>query len=53
MDSYKQNRLRSTAEFYLSKFPTQLQPRFDVIEIYAPLGAQTDKPDIQHLEDVF
>lgn len=53
VNSYKQNRLRSTAQYYLSKYPTQLQPRFDVIEIYAPQGAQTDKPDIHHLEDVF
>lgn len=53
VDGHKQNRLRITAEYYLSKFPTQLQPRFDVIEIYAPDGTATKKPDILHLEDAF
>lgn len=53
VDSYKQNRLRTTAEFYLSKYPTNLQPRFDVIEIYAPEGVQTHRPVIRHLEDAF
>lgn len=49
----KQQRLRSTAALYLSQYPTQLQPRFDVIEIYAPQGMLTKKPIINHLEDAF
>ncbi|MBQ4642330.1 MAG: YraN family protein [Oscillospiraceae bacterium] len=49
----KQNRLRATAEYYLSETPTELQPRFDVIEIYAPYGTATVKPKIIHLEDAF
>lgn len=49
----KQNRLRTTAEYYLSESPTNLQPRFDVIEIYAPEGTATVKPKIIHLEDAF
>lgn len=53
VDTYKQNRLRTTAEIYLSQNPTNLQPRFDVIEIYAPQGIQTEKPEIHHLEDAF
>ena len=53
VDYHKQNRLRITAEFYLSQNPTQLQPRFDVIEIYAPEGLDTKKPKIHHLEDAF
>ena len=53
VDYYKQNRLRATAEFYLSKYPTKLQPRFDVIEVYAPDGVATAKPVIRHLEDAF
>lgn len=53
VDIYKQNRLRTTAEYYLSKYPTKLQPRFDVIEIYAPEGTATAKPVIHHLEDAF
>ena len=50
---HKQNRLRTTAELYLSQNPTELPARFDVIEIYAPQGVETKKPEIHHLEDVF
>lgn len=50
---HKQERLRSTAELYLAENPTGLQPRFDVIEIYAPKGTDTRKPVIHHLEDAF
>ena len=53
VDYHKQNRLRATAEMYLSQNPTNLQPRFDVIEIYAPEGTKTKKPIINHLEDAF
>lgn len=53
VDRRKQERLRTTAEIYLSENPTTLQPRFDVIEIYAPEGVQTLKPEINHLEDAF
>lgn len=53
VDSKKQARIRTTAEFYLSETPTDLQPRFDVIEIYAPDGVATVKPKIIHLEDAF
>ena len=53
VDIHKQERLRTTAEFYLSAYPTELQPRFDVIEIYAPEGIETQKPKIIHLEDAF
>lgn len=49
----KQNRIRSTAALYLAWNPTELQPRFDVIEIYAPQGMETKKPVINHLEDAF
>ena len=53
VDFHKQNRIRTTAELYLSLNPTELQPRFDVIEIYAPQGLNTLKPEIHHLEDAF
>lgn len=53
VDYYKQKRLRTTAELYLSQNPTPLQPRFDVIEIYAPDGITTKSPEIIHLEDAF
>lgn len=53
VDFRKQNRLRTTAELYLSQHPTDLQPRFDVIEIYAPLGSATANPRIIHMENAF
>lgn len=49
----KQNRIRTTAAMYLADNPTQLQPRFDVIEIYAPEGMSTVNPEIYHMEDAF
>ena len=49
----KQERLRTTAQLYLSQHPTDRQPRFDVIEIYAPEGMLTAHPKICHLEDAF
>ena len=53
VDRRKQDKLRVTASIYLSQYPTKLQPRFDVIEIYAPEGAATESPVITHLEDAF
>lgn len=53
VDRKKQDRIRITASLYLSENPTNLQPRFDVIEIYAPEGTATVRPEIHHLEDAF
>ena len=53
VDRNKQERLRTTAELYLSQYPTKLQPRFDVIEVYAPEGVVTEKPLIHHMEGAF
>ena len=53
VDWRKQQRLRTAAELYLAGRPTGLQPRFDVIEIYAPQGLRTARPQIVHLENVF
>ena len=53
VDRRKQERLRTTAELWLSEHETQLQPRFDVIEIYAPEGIQTKNPVIRRIEDAF
>ena len=45
---------RRTAELYLCEHPEQTkQPRFDVIEVYAPFGTETKRPEIRHLEDAF
>ena len=53
VDRRKQDRIRATASMYLSENPTALQPRFDVVEIYAPMGVDTVDPQINHMEDAF
>ena len=53
VDNRKQDKLRMTASIYLSQNPTNLQPRFDMIEIYAPEGTATVTPEIYHMEDAF
>ena len=54
VDRRKQERLRQTAAIYLSQHEEiKKQPRFDVIEVYAPEGTQTKRPKIHHLEDAF
>lgn len=49
----KQRKLRATAELYLMNHPTDLQPRFDVAEVYAPQGMNTVNPRISYLENAF
>ena len=49
----KQARIRTAASLWLAEHETQLQPRFDVIEIYAPDGMATKQPVIRQLEDAF
>jgi putative endonuclease len=53
VDWNKQERLRKTALLWLTQNDTALQPRFDVVEIYAPFGAATAKPRINHIENAF
>lgn len=53
VDRRKQDKIRVTASVYLENHPVSLQPRFDVIEIYAPEGCATVRPEIIHLEDAF
>ena len=53
VDHRKQERLRSAALLYLSQRETELQPRFDVVEIYAPQGLDTKRPTYNHLENAF
>lgn len=53
VDFRKQKRIRTTAGLWLSQNETELQPRFDIVEIYAPDGENTKKPLIHHLEDAF
>lgn len=49
----KQDCLRKTAALWLAEHDTTLQPRFDVIEIYAPEGTNTLNPQINHIENAF
>ena len=53
VDRNKQDKIRITASMYLSQNPTKLQPRFDIVEIYAPEGTETKNPQIRHMEDAF
>ena len=53
VDRRKQERLRQTAVMYLAQCETEKQPRFDVIEVYAPEGLATKKPVLRHWEDAF
>jgi len=49
----KQRKIITTANYWLMKRPTKLQPRFDVIEVYAPHGEKTKSPEIIHIENAF
>ena len=49
----KQRRIIRAAEYWLMKNPSDLQPRFDVLEVYAPEGLQTKHPEIHHIEDAY
>ena len=49
----KQQKLRNTALLYLQAHPTDKQPRFDVVEIYAPRGMDTHPVPINHIENAF
>lgn len=53
VDKRKQERLRNTALLWLEENDCDLQPRFDVIEVYAPEGTKTFRPKIIHLENAF
>ena len=53
VDYHKQRKLRAAAEFYLLRHPTDRQPRFDVAEVYAPQGMESDRPSIHYIENAF
>lgn len=48
----KQQRIIKTAQFWLAMNSCQLQPRFDVIEVYAPRGI-LGSVNINHIENAF
>ena len=49
----KQARIRKTALIYLQQHPTDKQPRFDVVEIYAPRGMDTNPVPVGHIVNAF
>ena len=49
----KQRKIIATANCWLASRPTKLQPRFDVIEVYAKDGELTKSPEIIHIENAF
>ena len=53
VDYRKQGKIRSTAQLYLAYHPTRLQPRFDVVEVYAPRGRDTLRPTVRRIENAF
>ena len=48
----KQQKILTSAKLWLAQNPTKLQPRFDIIEIYAPNGVG-ESYTLNHLENAF
>ena len=48
----KQQRVMAAAQLWLSQHETSLQPRFDVIEVYAPQGEE-GPVQLNHIENAF
>lgn len=53
VDAGKRNRLIATAKLWLSENDTEKQPRFDVVEVYAPEGGDERDVRINHIENAF
>ena len=53
VDRRKQEKLRTSAQLYLAEHSTALQPRFDVVEVFAPQGLDTRAPSINWLKNAF
>lgn len=49
----KQERIKKTALLWLSQNLTKKQPRFDVVEVYAPGGEHSSQIRINHIENAF
>ena len=49
----KQRRIQTSAKLWLAAHELDLQPRFDVMEIYAPEGMDSRQVQIRHLENAF
>ena len=53
VDPQKQVRIITCAGLWITKHESDLQPRFDVIEVYAPDGIRTMQPKINHIKNAF
>lgn len=53
VDTRKQQRIIATAQMYLAQNETELQPRFDVIEVYGSEDKANEKPKLMHMENAF
>lgn len=49
----KQKKIKNTAQCWLMEHGSDLQPRFDVIEIYASDGVMTKKPRLNYIVNAF
>lgn len=49
----KQQKVIAAAQLWLQQHETDKQPRFDVIEIYAPDGIRSGKIELNHIENAF
>ncbi|MDR1299213.1 MAG: YraN family protein [Oscillospiraceae bacterium] len=49
----KQRKIKTTASIWLASHETGLQPRFDVVEVYARAGDNAPPPQINHIENAF
>ena len=49
----KQRKIITTANYWLAVRPVKLQPRFDVIEVYAKDEEFAIAPEIIHIENAF
>ena len=49
----KQSRILKTAALYLRAHPTDLQPRFDVIEVFTGEGDPLTPKAVDHIENAF
>lgn len=50
VDEHKQNKMIATAKMYLSQYKTDLQPRFDVVEVFCD---DNRIKSVKHLENAF
>ncbi len=53
VDRRKQEKLRLTAECYLQTHEAPLQPRFDVVALYAKNGMDTRPLPVKHIKNAF